>query len=271
MADFSGQAPPSPLVGSASRHIAGGGTSEATWQAWPYLATARRLPLNTLVPVGHRLVVVAPHPDDEVLACGGLLASHVARGGACLVAAVTDGEASHAGSTTVTPQALAMKRRAESVQGLEKLGVRRTEVVRFGLPDGEVRTHAARLTAGLQLILRPTDVVVCTWRYDGHPDHEATAQAVATVCAAKDCALLEAPVWMWHWAEPNSPQVPWEQLSGFALAEEVLALKQQALAVHVSQLTDRDGADPAPVLGDQIQQRAMRRTEFFFISHWSGR
>ncbi len=247
-----------------ARRIAGGGTPEAAWQAWPGLAAARRLSLNAWLPAGVRLVVVAPHPDDEVLACGGLLASHAARGGACLVVAVTDGEASHPGSSTWTPSELARARRAESSSGLEKLGVRRADIARFGLPDGRVQQHAAKLVAGLHLILQPTDVVVSTWRQDGHPDHEASGQATATVCARTRCRFMEAPVWMWHWAAPGSAQVPWHRLMGFELDENALAAKRHALEAHTTQLKPRDTPEPAPVLGEAILARAARRTEFFF-------
>lgn len=248
-----------------SRRIEGGGTAEVDWQAWPGLASARRLSLNEWLPQGVRLVVVAPHPDDEVLACGGLLASHAARGGAGLVVAVTDGEASHAGSTTWTPAELARTRRAESSAGLQTLGLRRGDIARFGLPDGRVERHLSKLVSGLHLILQPTDVVVSTWRLDGHPDHEATGRAVATVCARTGCRFMEAPVWMWHWAEPGDPRLPWHRLMAFDLDDAAVAAKRQALTAHASQLAPRDGVEPWPVLGPAILERAARRSEFFFF------
>ena len=52
---------------------------------------------------GERVVVVAPHPDDEVLAAGGLMRWMACRGREVLVVGVTDGEASHARSARVTP------------------------------------------------------------------------------------------------------------------------------------------------------------------------
>ncbi|MDB5892518.1 MAG: hypothetical protein JWQ88_49, partial [Rhodoferax sp.] len=164
------------------------------------LASVPRLSLDTWLPLGARLVVVAPHPDDEVLAAGGLISRHAAGGGECLVVAVTDGEASHPGSAIWTPAELARMRRAESNDGLRALGLRRAEIARLGLADGGVLAHRTQLAAGLALVLRPSDVVVTTWRLDGHPDHEATGETTADVCDHLGCRLLEAPVWMWHWA-----------------------------------------------------------------------
>ena len=256
---------------AAERRIEGHGTPESAWRAWPPLAAVRRLPLNTWLPSGVRLVVVAPHPDDEVLACGGLLHSHTANGGTSLVVAVTDGEASHAGDADWPPATLARQRRTESLQGLQALGLERDalarSVVRFGLPDGRVQQHAAQLVSGLHLVLQPTDVVVSTWRHDGHPDHEATGQAVATVCGRIGCRFMEAPVWMWHWAKPDDSgdaRVPWHRLMAFDLDDAALRAKREALAAHTSQLQPRNGPDPEPVLGAEILARAARHSEFFF-------
>ncbi|MFZ4289439.1 PIG-L deacetylase family protein [Variovorax sp. HJSM1_2] len=247
-----------------TRQIVGEGTAEPVWRAWLGECAVPRLCLDEVLRADQRLVVLAPHPDDEVLACGGLLASHAARGGACLVLAVTDGEASHAGSKKFSPHALAQARRAESSRGLVVLGVSPTAVVRLGLPDGQVAAHSEKLASALQLVLQPGDVVLSTWRKDGHPDHEATGHVAADICAQKGLRFLEAPVWMWHWARPGHAQVPWRQMAAFGLNDTTLALKCRALAAHASQLKPRDGPDPAPVLGPAIRERATRPSEYFF-------
>lgn len=77
-----------------SRRIEGDGTPETAWRAWPPLAALPRLD-----PAGvRRALVVAPHPDDEVLGPGGTLAVLAAGGTAVAVLALTDGEASHPAS-----------------------------------------------------------------------------------------------------------------------------------------------------------------------------
>jgi hypothetical protein len=63
--------------------IEGLGTSEEQWQAWPELGAWPELDLGEAsVPV-----VVAPHPDDEVLGVGGTMAIL----GSVKVVAVTNG------------------------------------------------------------------------------------------------------------------------------------------------------------------------------------
>ncbi|MEO6030831.1 MAG: PIG-L family deacetylase [Burkholderiaceae bacterium] len=198
-----------------------------------------------------------------MLACGGLIAAHAASGGCVAVIAVTDGEASHRGDKGWPPAKLALMRSAERMRGLARLGVRAASVERMGLVDGAVAGGRARLREALQRFLRAGDIVVTTWPLDGHPDHDATGVEAERACIERDCELLRAPVWMWHWSAPGDARVPWQQLRGFALTPDGLDRKTRALAEHATQLSPRFGE--GPVLGASILERAARRTEFFFV------
>ena len=248
----------------SKRLIEGSGTAEPAWQGWLASGEIATSALQDWLPAKARLVVIAPHPDDEVLACGGLVATHCDQGGEVLVVAVTDGEASHAGSPLWEPQALAALRRSESVAGLHHLGVTDDAIKRLAMPDGAVVQHILRLALRLQTLLRPSDRVLTTWRFDGHPDHEATGMAASLACAAVGCRLIEAPVWMWHWASPGDPFVPWHRLHRLPLTAAALERKQAALTAHASQLDASARADGA-VLGPAIVARAHRSCEYFFL------
>ena len=91
--------------------LSGGGTPEQAWQSWHELAGRPKLRMPAPPATA---VVIAPHPDDEVLGVGGLLTLLARTGTAVHIVAVTDGEASHPESPTLTPRALAARRIAES-------------------------------------------------------------------------------------------------------------------------------------------------------------
>ena len=245
--------------------IQGQGTPEVVWLADSSLAGAAPVTLEQLIDVQSRLVVISPHPDDEVLACGGLMALHTARGGKALVIAATDGEASHPHSKRWTPALLAETRRRESAEGLAVLAGQTAAVLRLGLPDGQLAPLQAELTRRLQDLLRVDDVVVVTWHLDGHPDHDAAGQAARTACANIGCKLLEAPVWMWHWSAPGDKRVPWQCLRALRLPPEVVQAKRTALNAHQSQMQAEEGCSDAPILGRHIVERAGRQAEYFFV------
>ena len=252
-------------VNAASRVIHGQGTCEAQWQAWPQLHAVPQISLAGLVPVGVRAVIVAPHPDDEVLASGGLIAMLAARGDQPLVIGVTDGDASHPGSTRWTPEELAEFRHGEVLTGLGWLGIEPQNYLRLSLPDGQVQGHHTQLVESLGRVLRAGDAVLSTWAADGHPDHEATAVAVSAACAAACCPHLQSPVWMWHWAAPGDRRVPWTQLRRLRLTPDAQRRKHLAVQAHASQLTAQDNGAP-PVLAPSTVQRLLRPFEYFFMS-----
>lgn len=248
-----------------SRHIRGAQWSAAQWAQWLARKPIVRHANAPWLAEQQRLVVLAPHPDDEVLACGALLCSHVARGGPALVIAVTDGEGSHAGDSRWTPRTLADCRRDESRQGLRALGAGAVPVVRLGLPDGAVAGAVHHLTTQLEDVLQPEDVLLTTWRRDGHPDHEACGTVGAQVAETCGSRLVEAPVWMWHWGAPQHPDIPWGQLCAVAVSPLALARKTLAIEAHVSQREPRRSGE-GPVLDTAILERARWSCEYFFVA-----
>ena len=92
----------------------------------------------------------------------------------------------------------AQMRQAERAQGLHALDLGANQLTSLHLPDGEVAHHEAEVVQRVTAMLRPADVIVSPWRFDGHPDHAACGRAAARVSATTGCALWEAPIWMWH-------------------------------------------------------------------------
>lgn len=244
--------------------IQGEATCERVWRTWLSDEGCHELSVQAWLPASARLVIVAPHPDDEILACGGLIAAHAAQGGRVLIVAVTDGEASHGESPSFSRLELAEIRRSERLLGLRHLGMSHPEVMALALKDGQVRPQSDILLDRLMSLLQPGDVVVSTWENDGHPDHDATGYMVKLASAATGCTYLAAPVWMWHWATPGDVRVPWRRLRGMPLSAEDVSRKQAGLAAHQSQLVSRS-FNLGAVLDDAILKRAAWPTEYYFV------
>ena len=145
-------------------------------------------------------LVVAPHPDDETLACGGLIARKRAAGAEVHVALLTDGEASHAGAD---PEELRRRRRAEALAACRELGVPDGAVTFLEYPDGGVEAAARDAAACLLALVQrhqPAEVYA-PYARDRHPDHEAAYRiARSALRYGRPVTLYEYPVWGWqHW------------------------------------------------------------------------
>lgn len=235
--------------------IDGQGTTEAQWS--PFLAALEPAALDLARPPA-RVVVVAPHPDDEVLGVGGLLALLAAAGSAVTVLAVTDGEASNPGGS-VAPADLARLRVRETEAALAALGLD-ADVVRLALPDGG--SAALERPVEQALDLAEGTWLLAPWSGDGHPDHEAVGRACETAARRDGARLLAFPVWTWHWALPGDPRVPWERARRVPLPADVRRAKAAAVDAFATQVRPL-GPLPqdAPVLPPHVLARFARDEE----------
>jgi LmbE family N-acetylglucosaminyl deacetylase len=243
------------------------GTPLEDWQSSRRLASVTLIGLQDLLPADSRLVVVAPHPDDEVIACGGLLAAMATEPQPLLLISVTDGEGSHPGSTQWPPERLRLAREQESAAALTAIGLREGTYAwkRLHRPDSQVASDEAGLIEELKSLLQPGDRVFTTWAHDGHCDHEAVARACLTAATEVGAHVIEIPVWAWHWASPEDDRLPWERARRLPLGEDWLERKRRAIHAHYSQLHADPTTGAEPVLSDQALQRWLQPFEMVFV------
>jgi LmbE family N-acetylglucosaminyl deacetylase len=236
------------------------GRSESEWAASGQL---RSLP--ALAPIrARRILVVAPHPDDEVFGTGGFLQAAHAMGIPVEFVSVSDGEASHPGAEPGFTSALRARRRSETSLALQRLGWPLPTVTRLGLPDGQVTLHLDSLVARLCELLRPEDLCLAPWWHDGHPDHDACGRAARIAVRSTKAQLLGYLVWAWHWCDPHGSDLPWEHCHRFEFNRRMAARKRWATAAFVSQTRSRGpGAGGTPVLPSPLLRRFWRPFEVF--------
>lgn len=118
------------------------------------------------------VLVLAPHPDDETIGCGGALARHAERGDQVTVLVATSGEATAGGSGDV-----ASAREAECGAACADLGLGAPIFLR--LPDGRLGEAVDALAAALREPARAAAVVYAPSLLDPHRDHLAANVALA--------------------------------------------------------------------------------------------
>ncbi|MFL9841891.1 PIG-L family deacetylase [Sphingomonas sp. ST-64] len=182
-----------------------------------------------------RWFVLAPHPDDETLGAGALIAHSARAGRLAGIAFLTDGAASHPAGT---PR-LAIIRRCEARAALRRLGAAHAPVDWLNWRDAHPHApgspaferEALRLAA--QLRRRRVGAIAVSDADDGHSDHVAAfaLAAHAVRLARRRIALFSYHVW--------SPRDPRRRY--FRTPPMPSGRRRHALCAHRSQLTPRLG------------------------------
>ena len=256
-----------PIVGD--RVIEGDGTSQEAWKNWSGLQDMPRLEITKSFAPHQRVCIFAPHPDDEIIGCGGLLQQLTANGNPIVLIHVTNGTQSHPNSTIYTQEKLNTIRPQESMQALEILGVaHQVTTVALNLADGEVFAQQEQFHQKLSTIIQADNILITTFMRDGHPDHEATGQVVASFAKQQHLACYQVLIWAWHWAKPADNRIPWHCAMRVDLTTEQLQRKIEAITCFESQITIDDSTGNPPILSAQAIARISQPWEVYLYESY---
>jgi LmbE family N-acetylglucosaminyl deacetylase len=183
------------------------------------------------------VLIFSPHPDDDVIGCGGSIAKQVKQGHRVSVVYMTSGES---GSITIPKPELANIREQEASEAAAVLGV--SETTFFRLPDGYMecgKENIIRTTSLIRFIR--SSIVYLPHAADAHRDHRATYEIVTEAVTR-----AQGPWFQECGSEPWSIDVllgyeVWTPLQHVSYAEDItdfMDLKITALGKHAVQLKD---------------------------------
>ncbi len=183
------------------------------------------------IPQVKSVMVFAPHPDDDILGCGGVLTKHRNDGASCSIVYVTSGEAPKGKKDRET---FARQREEEARKGAEQLGV--TNLVYMKEPDGKLKLSDDTIETVVGILKKhKPQLVYIPHALDDHPDHRSTYTIVVeAVKRLKERPMVLAyEVW-----------TPLQVITHTApLTKEEMNLKLEALSEHTSQVKSINFAD----------------------------
>ncbi len=174
-------------------------------------------------------LVIAPHPDDEVIGCGGAIRSRVERGERVSVVFLTSGEL----GLKHFPRERAWKvRETEARKSSRILGLAKLHFLRQ--PDWMLGDHVSATATALKPLLdeEKPGIIYLPHPNDGHPDHQATLPILRA--ALKRCRDLKPKLLAYEvWTPLAAPDVAVD-------ISRVMPCKLRALRAHRSQLDEFD-------------------------------
>ncbi|AEV28828.1 putative LmbE-like protein [Sphaerochaeta pleomorpha str. Grapes] len=186
------------------------------------------------------ILCIQPHPDDNEIGMGGIIAALAKKGCTIEYLTVTNGDLGLT-DPTLTCETLAKLRRQEAIAAGKKLGVSQFHFLDHG--DGSLESIPT-LAAEIAKVIRTIqpEAIFCPdpWApYEAHNDHIVTGKAASQAFISS--ALLQYP----RGTKTNSWQV---QAIGFYFTNNVntviditdtFALKFEAIAEHKTQMNDQ--------------------------------
>lgn len=215
---------------------------------------------SEMMPQG-KVLIVAPHPDDEVIGCGGLIARLVAEGRMPHVVVMTGGEGSHRGCCDTAPEDITTARRALTRDALVKLGVDEDHLHELNYPDGGISLEHPETDHLRSIIeqMQPDTILVPHWG-EGWSDHTVTADIVRRL-AAPTASIWEYCVWMWYYNVWRG--LDWRRAAAVRMTPQEQAAKLSAMEAYVAPLAPC-GKPWSGVLPKPFLNAHRGKTELYF-------
>lgn len=181
-------------------------------------------------PEGQRVLVIAPHPDDEVIGCGGTVRLHRQLGHTVSILYLTDGER---GIKNMNPIKCAELRRIEAVKSASHLDVPEQNLHHLHLRDGDLINQSGTNYDFRDILQKADpDIIYLPSFIETHRDHYA-ANILLKNNLVKSATICAYEVW--------TPLIPNRLVNISNVVED----KKNALMEHASQLKELDYLDAA--------------------------
>lgn len=186
--------------------------------------------------IENKVLIVAPHPDDEVLGCSGLIQRMIENGKQVYVVILSGGEKSHQDCCHIDEPTLIDSRRNLSQKAAEILGLPLNQLHFLDYPDGRISYNNAE-NQRLQTLIRELspNAIFVPHTGDGWSDHIETGNIIRKIIRTKPASILlyEYCVWFWYY---NVWNIDWGNAILLKMNQREHQLKLKAIDVYVKML-----------------------------------
>lgn len=180
------------------------------------------------------IAILAPHPDDEVFGCGGLIAHLVTEGHAPHVIVLTGGGGSHRGCCSASESDIISARRELTHKAMAALGLPESNIYELNFTDGHICEGNPVERQKLDTLISEInpDVILVPHHGEGWPDHLA-ARELGFGVAGNDTEVYEYCVWMWYYRQKH---LDWQNAYSLKMTEAEHKKKLDAIETYHSAL-----------------------------------
>jgi N-acetylglucosamine malate deacetylase 1 len=189
-----------------------------------------------------KILVFSPHPDDDLIGCGGSIAKHINNKNEVTTVYMTSGGA---GSSKYSKEELVRIREGEAKEAAKIIGVQRLIFLRN--EDGYLKYNRNILLKVIHIIRNEKpDLAYIPHQDDGHSDHKETNKIVAEAIERTGCSCFqECKGKPWTVNKLLSYEI-WTPLQKISYVEDIsdfMQMKLNALECHKSQMEEMNYKD----------------------------
>ena len=215
-----------------------------------------------VLPLTDNMVIIAPHPDDEVIGCAGLIQALVERGTPPHVIILTGGEGSHRGCCDTSAEDIIAARHQLTLKAASTLGLPESHIHCLGYPDGGIAMeHPATESLRELLTQLSSKALFVPHHGEGWSDHLQAAEITKRLMTGKDTAIYEYCVWMWYY---NVWHLDHKQACVFRMSRAQHQRKLRAMEQYVTPLAPC-GKPWSGVLPKPFLKAAKWNKELYFL------
>jgi LmbE family N-acetylglucosaminyl deacetylase len=226
-----------------------------------------------VIVLNKRIVIFAPHPDDETLGCGGTIAKKVSEGYEVIIAVMTGGKRALLDVSGVefdpTPEELKQIREKEIVSATSILGVKRENLLFFDFEDGILADHEEELEKKVTALLKnPPAEVYFPYAKDFNADHQTANKVIVSSIRKISSSTLRYQYSIAQKFSRVGPLVaralnPIRRNLIFVDVSHFLHLKEAAIKQYKSQISIISAKQERPVV--EKFERFLKNKEAFYL------
>jgi len=223
-----------------------------------------------------KVIVFAPHPDDETFGCGGTIAKRIAEGYEVLIVVMTDGRYAFLKLLNIdsdpTPEELKEIRKEEVKRAAKILGVPEENLIFLDFEDGKLQDNIKEAERKVFEILRahhPIEVYL-PYKNDVHPDHQTAYTIVKNAIAKLGLLTRQYQYSVFQKYARLGPIID-KILSGLRhnmIRIDISAFipkKEAAIKEYKSELTIISKRQKNPLLKEKDIKNSLKKEELFYI------
>lgn len=184
-----------------------------------------------------RTLILAPHPDDEAIGCGGLIARLCEEGQPPHVVVMTGGGGSLRGYSDMPESEVVKARRMLTLDSAKALGLPESNIHFLDFVDGHIGDRPESEMERLKGIINEIkpEAIFVPHSGEGWPDHLNTQEIIlnSQLPTLKSAQIYEYCVWMWYY---NVWRLDWKNAFQLKMTDSEHAAKLKAVDAYIRPL-----------------------------------